>query len=60
MEHENSDSNMLDINGVIDGLYPLNVSHAGREFEALLDGNNQQYATTLLSLTSLIYLQKSA
>ena len=36
------DSNMFDINGIVDGLYPLDVSHAGGEFEELLGGNIKQ------------------
>jgi len=34
---DDDDVNMLDIDGIVDGVYPLNVSHAGGEFEVLLD-----------------------
>ena len=36
------DSNMFNINGIVDGLYPLNVSHASGEFKELLGGNIKQ------------------
>ena len=32
-----SDSDLIDIDGVVNGLYPLHVSHAGGEFDELLN-----------------------
>ena len=34
---KDSDSDIIDIDAVVDGLYPLHVSHAGGEFDELLN-----------------------